>query len=89
MPTIDPPALEELRSLIGRDVSFAGQHCRVIEVLEDGPALVLSCSADNVIQANQHGDATRRVPMTRTIPVLNREHTELHPDYVRLQLNLR
>lgn len=89
MPQIMPPSLDALRSYIGREVSFDGQQCQIIEVLEDGPALVLSCTRNSVIQPNQHGDATRRVPETRTIPILNRERTELHPDYLRLDLKLR
>lgn len=85
MPT---PSLERLRACIGRELDFEGHHCRVIEVLEDGPALVLSCeTAAAVIQPNQHGDATRRVPRTRTVPVMNAEGTALNPDFVALRLS--
>lgn len=84
---IATPTLECLRACIGRELEFEGHQCRVIEVLEDGPALVLSCeTAATVIQPNQHGDATRRVPRTRTVPMLNAEGTALNPDFVALKL---
>jgi len=84
---LTPPTLDCLRACIGRELEFEGHRCRVIEVLEDGPALVLSCeTAAPVIQPNQHGDATRRVPRTRTVPVLNVEGTALNPDFAALRL---
>lgn len=84
---LSPPTLEQLRACIGRELDFDGYACRVIEVLEDGPALVLSCETGaSIIQPNQHGDATRRVPRTCTVPVMDSEGTALHPDFVALNL---
>jgi len=61
--------------------------CHVVEVLEDGPSIVLqSLESMQNIQPNLHGDATRRVPTTYTIPVLNHDKTELHSDYLALNL---
>ena len=80
--------VERLRACIGREVICAGERCAVIEVLEDGPMLVLSClSGTTVVQANQHGDATRRVPQTRTVPVINPVDGQLHPEFLRLNLD--
>jgi hypothetical protein len=79
-------SLELLRTCIGRELEFDGQHCRIIELLEDGPALVLACDTSKaVIQANQYGDATRRVDQTRTVPVFSADGS-YHADYLKLNL---
>ncbi|HEB67183.1 MAG TPA: hypothetical protein ENI93_04480 [Gammaproteobacteria bacterium] len=79
--------LEQLRGLIGLRMIHQGSLCRVIEVLEDGPSLVLQSIGESpTIQPNQHGEATRRSPVTYTIPVLNEEHTELSTDFLALDL---
>lgn len=80
--------LHQLRQFIGREVEFQGQTCCVIEVLEEGPALVLSCThGAKVIQPNQHGDAARRVPRTCSIPVFTQDRQHLHPDFMSLGLS--
>jgi hypothetical protein len=79
--------LDQLRSMIGLRLLYQGILCRVIEVLEDGPSLVLqSIEEEPSIQANQHGEATRRTPVSYTVPVLNDTQTELHPQFLELDL---
>lgn len=79
--------LEQLRSMIGLRLWHQGILCQVIEVLEDGPSLVLqSLKEAPTIQPNQHGEATRRTPVTYTVPVLNNDKTELHPQFLALDL---
>jgi len=79
--------LEQLRSLIGLRMIHQGQRCQVIEVLEDGPSLVLQGIDETpTIQPNQHGEATRRSPVTYTIPVLNEDRTELSSEFLALDL---
>jgi len=79
--------LEQLRGMIGLRVRHHGLSCQVIEVLEDGPSLVLqNCKTVSTIQANQFGDANRRVPQTQTIPVLSPDKTELHALFLSLDL---
>lgn len=79
--------LDQLRNMIGMRMFYQGTLCQVIEVLEDGPSLVLqSISEAPTIQSNQHGEPTRRAPVTYTIPVLNSDHTELHPAFLALDL---
>lgn len=76
-------SLPELRRLIGQRVLHRGIRCRIIEVLEDGPSLVLAdgeCNMD--IQDNRFGEPNRMVPRTYTIPV--RAGTEFHPDFLEL-----
>jgi hypothetical protein len=80
--------LDQLRGMIGLKVRHHGMRCQIIEVLEDGPSLVLqNCEAISTIQANQFGDANRRVPQTQTIPVLTPDHTELHALFLALDLD--
>ena len=79
--------LDQLRSMIGMRLMHQGILCQVIEVLQDGPSLVLQ-SIDEApsIQPNQHGEATRRTPVTYTVPVLNQDKTELHAQFLALDL---
>lgn len=73
--------------MIGLHVRHDGIACAVIEVLEDGPSLVLQALSDTTtIQPNQYGDATRRVPVTYTVPVLTAEHDALHEEFLALEL---
>lgn len=78
---------QRLRGLIGTRLRHQGQSCRIIEVVEPGPMLILLCENTNgVIQANQYGDATRRVPKTISIPVLSEDGSEYHPEFRLLGL---
>ncbi len=80
--------VEELRDLIGLRVKHQGSHWEIIEVLEDGPSLVLQdCEHHTVIQPDQHGEAHRRVPTTLTIPIFDRESRELSPILINLDLS--
>ena len=79
--------LDQLRSMIGLRLRHQGILCQGIEVLEDGPSLILqSFQEAPTIQANQHGEATRRTPVTYTVPVLNPDKTELHAQFLALDL---
>lgn len=82
--------LEQLRACIGREVVLEGERYRVVEVLDDaGPTLVLrSETTGPVIQANQHGEATRRVPLTRSVPVFSGDEKSVHPQFLKLNLAL-
>jgi hypothetical protein len=70
--------LSALAALIGREFHYQGRHCEVIEVLSEGPALVLACGGGG-IQADQFGEPRRRAPNTFTIPVLSEVEADLHP----------
>ena len=79
--------LDQLRNMIGLCLLHQGMLCRVIEVLEDGPSLVLqSIEEDPSIQPNQHGEANRRTPVSYTVPVLSEAQSELHPQFLALDL---
>ena len=79
--------LNQLRGMIGTRVIYQGEEYQVIEVLEQSTELVLmKLEHTTMIQANQHGDAHRRVPHTVTIPVLTADKTEIHPSFLTLDL---
>lgn len=77
--------VDQLRGMIGSDVTHRGSRCRVIEVIEDGPALVLQDLEKRDMQADQYGDPRRRVPTTYTVPVLDAERRSINPDFLALQ----
>lgn len=65
-----PRQTQSLRKLIGRQARYHGVKYEVIEVLEEEPALVLEdCEDHKTIQADQHGEAHRRVPQTITLRI--------------------
>ena len=78
--------LDQLRNMIGIKVYHQGIACHIVEVLEDGPSLVLKCLDENHIQANQFGDPSRRVAETFIVPVLSADGTTIHPAYLALDL---
>lgn len=62
--------MQSLRRVLGAMVNYKGSQCEVIEVLEDGPAIVLRClGGDCPIQGDMHGEAHRRTPSMITLPV--------------------
>jgi hypothetical protein len=81
-----PITVNELRAMIGMEVVYHGQHARVIEVIEDGPGLVLQSTGSGIIQSNMHGHPTRRSPETMTVRVLSENGTALHKDFLDLDL---
>ncbi len=85
---VSDPDLDELRALIGHYVRHEGVICQIIEVLEDGPALVLRCvdRRRTVIQANHLGEATRRAPQTYTVPVRTPDGQDLNPAFRDLDI---
>ncbi|MCP5419281.1 MAG: hypothetical protein H6969_02135 [Gammaproteobacteria bacterium] len=74
---IDP---ERLRKLLGQPLIFQGLPYQVLDVIEEGPALVLrDARARKTIQANQHGEPSRWVPHTVTVAVLNDRRDDWNP----------
>jgi hypothetical protein len=78
--------LEQLRGMIGQKVRYEGVRCQVIEVLEDGPSLVLIDVGEDGIQIDQYGNPRRRVPQNYTVPVLSAAADGLHPAFLALEL---
>lgn len=74
------PDFTRLAGLIGRELDWLGRRCRIIEVLPEGPSLVLEAlDAEPAIQANQYGEATRRAVETHTVALLNPRGDALNP----------
>ena len=82
--------VQQLRKLIGRQVEHRGRCCRIVEILEHEPALVLeACGEREAIQDNQYGDPHRRVAEVFTIALFDEEREgECHPDLLALGLPL-
>lgn len=79
--------LDQLRGMIGVRVRFQSRPWEVIEVLEDGPTLVLgTLEAIRVLQADQYNEGYRRVPERVTVPVLSADRKALHPEFLALDL---
>jgi len=84
-----PELLTALRHLLGAEVIHQGVRCRLLEVLDDGPFLILEdCEEHTAIQENQYGGLWRRVPQVYTVPVITADRSELHPQFAALKLPL-
>lgn len=82
-----PINVNNLRNLIGQEVRYEGQRCKIIEILEDIPAVILQHhDPHTTIQPDQHGEAHRKVPDTITLPVIDREGGGLHAAFSDLNL---
>ncbi|MBI3773854.1 MAG: hypothetical protein HY272_14310 [Gammaproteobacteria bacterium] len=77
--------VNRLAVLIGREVNYSGNPCQIVEILEDGPALVLQYH-NYTIQADQHGEAHRKAPNTVIIPIYDHEGNGWHPEFAALRL---
>jgi len=77
---------EQMRSMIGLRVKYHEVYCQVIEIIEDGPAIVLEdLEMHTSIQADQHGEAHRKVPKTYTITILSKDRYEFSPAFLALE----
>ncbi len=73
-----------MRAWLGREVSWRGQRYRVVEILDDGPELVLESAAAHHIQPDVHGRPRREARDILMIPVWDAERQERHADFVEL-----
>ena len=82
-----PISVAEMRSMIGMTVYYQGSRGIIIEVLEDGPSLVLQAHSEATIQSNLHGHPTRRSPQTMRVRVLTDNGRALHKEFLELDLD--
>lgn len=63
--------IQRLRTLTGQRFSYLGEQWRLVEVLGQEDALVLSplSSTATPVQINQYGQPTRRARQTLTLPL--------------------
>jgi len=79
-------SIEQLRSMIGLKVLYNHVTCRVVEILEDGPALVLEdLEHRQKIQPDQHGEAHRIAPKTYTVDILSPDCTEFSSAFLAME----
>jgi len=64
---------DSLDALIGRRAEYAGEPFSVIEILPDGPQLVLQHRHHKAIQQDMQGRAYRRVPETICLELLDED----------------
>ncbi|MEF8793145.1 hypothetical protein [Thiohalorhabdus sp.] len=69
---------ESLESLIGCRAEYAGEPFSVIEILPDGPQLVLQHRDRRAIQQDMQGRPYRRVPETVCLELLD-DHGQPSP----------
>lgn len=76
----------QLRNMIGLTVEHQGVHCRVVEIIEEGPSLVLESLVPPLsIQPDQHGEAHRRVPKTYMVEILSPDQKEFSMAFLELE----
>jgi len=76
----------QMRSMIGLRVKYLEVHCQVVEILEDGPAIILEDLEQHIhIQADQHGEAHRKVPKTYTVTILSQDCLEFSAAFLALE----
>ena len=77
---------EQIRNMIGLQVKHHEVNCQVVEIIEDGLAIVLEDLEQHTsIQGDQHGEAHRKVPKTYTVSVLSEDQTEFTPAFLALE----
>ena len=77
---------DKLRDMIGLNVRHEGVACCVVEVIDEGPSIVLECRDHRLsIQPDQFGEAHRRVPQTFTVSILSVEMTEFSSSFLSLE----
>ncbi len=71
--------LSRLRQCIGRSLEIQGRRCQVIDILEDGPQMVIQVIGEVSIQADQWGEAHRRTPETFSMVVYDEATGRINP----------
>lgn len=81
-----PISFDNLRDMIGLKVSYKGVACQVVEVIEEDLAVVLADMESHIgIQADQHGEAHRKVPKTYTIDIYTPDRREFSSAFLSLE----
>lgn len=62
--------IERLRSMLGAEVRYQGIRCKLVEVLDAPPVVVLRpIGAEPVIQADNYGKPMRHAPQLFELPL--------------------
>ncbi len=79
-------SLPHLRTLIGLRLRHRGSPCRVVEVLDSPPALVLEAIAPASLVADQYGHPWEYAAETRVLRLLSDDRTRLSDALLDLEL---
>ncbi len=77
---------EQLEKLLGLETRHQGHVCVIHEILDNGNTLVLISVQQGNIQGDQFGNPRRRVPITFSIPIIDKDGHSPHPEYLALEL---
>lgn len=73
-------ALKLLTPLIGIQGQQASRVMELVEILHEGPSVVLlDTSSPPSIRADQYGDPRIRSPRTFTLPIISESEPDVHP----------
>ncbi|HET19713.1 MAG TPA: hypothetical protein ENO16_03800 [Chromatiales bacterium] len=71
--------LQHLEGLLGREALIEGRRLSVVEILREGPALVLRETGVTTLQDNLYGQSRRHAPRHFQVPVVSELGDRLHP----------
>lgn len=71
--------LEHLGALIGREALVEGRRLCVVEILREGPVLVLREAGHTALQDNLYGQPRRHAPRHFQVPLVSELGDRLHP----------
>lgn len=76
---IDDALIHDLSDLLGREALIEGRRLCLVEVLRDGPMLVLREKGNEALQDNLYGQPRRRAPRHFHVPLVSEFGDRLHP----------
>ncbi|WP_124950995.1 hypothetical protein [Sulfuriferula thiophila] len=79
-------SLDQLHEMIGLSFTWRHNHYLAVEIIDQPPTLIAQKhTPDHAIQADVHGRAHREVATTISIPILSRDGTQLHPEFLLIK----
>lgn len=75
----DDNVFKMLGALLGRQATIEGRKLCLIEILRDGPILILQEEGNLLLQDNLYGQPRRHAPRHFLIPLISELGDRLHP----------
>lgn len=75
----DDALLHHLSGLLGHEAQIEGRRLCVVEILREGPMLVLRERGNGSLQDNLYGQPRRRAPHHFQVPLVSELGDRLHP----------
>ncbi|MGK0673304.1 MAG: hypothetical protein ABWU16_01390 [Halothiobacillaceae bacterium] len=75
----DDTLLQHLSGLLGREALIEGRRLCLVEILREGPMLVLREQGHATLQDNLYGQPHRHVPRHFQVPLISELGNRLHP----------